>query len=92
MKTFLIAATFAAALAAAPAWAADQQEGPNSEDTYVTMFAYSQTSPHAHKVPAAVEQSADMKAAEAERREVDNWSTVMGRSDRPQEYLGSGHK
>ena len=91
MKTLLLAATFAAALAAAPSFAADPA-GTKDDDTYASLNVYNPSNPHTKAIPASVEQSADMKAAESERREIASWTAVMGRSDRPQEYLGSGHK
>ena len=92
MKTLLSAFALAACLAAAPVLAAEQAQGPSSDTTYATMFAYSQANPHAKAPSAAVEQAAEMKAAETRRAEQAQWASVMGRSDTPHEYMGSGHK
>ena len=92
MRTLTCAFALAGCLAAGPVLAAEQAQGPSSDSTYATMFAYSQTNPHAKAPSAAVEQAAEMKAAESRRAQQDQWSSVMGRSDTPQEYIGSGHK
>lgn len=92
MRNLIPAFALVASIAAVPAWAAEPAQGPSSEDTYATMFAYSQTSPHAQKASATVEQTADMKADAAERAQVAQWTAVMGRGDIPEEYLGKGHK
>lgn len=92
MKHLLSALAFAACVAAAPAWAAEQEQGPTSAETYATMYAYSQASPHARQLSPTVEQAADQKAAEANRTELAQWSSVMGRGDVPEEYLDKVHK
>lgn len=89
MKTLLIASGLAAFLAAAPAWAG---QASSHDSTYDAMYQYMMVNPHAVKPTAAQEQAIDRNVAEDQGKSVASWDGVMGRSDRPQEYLGKDHK
>jgi hypothetical protein len=88
MKSLLIA-TSLAALVAVPAWAG---QASSHDGTYDSMYQYMMVNPHAVQPSASQEQAIDKKVAEEHRRSVASWDGVMGRSDRPQEYLGKDHK
>jgi hypothetical protein len=81
-----------AILLTASAFAAEAGQAGAQDPTYNSMYMYKTTNPHTVQPNATQEKALDDKVADKERKEVKDWNGVMGRSDRPAEYLGKDHK